>query len=327
MTYVLGIDGGGSKTFALVSDKSGRILGFGRSGGSNHQEVGLPKAIAEVERAVRRASEDAKIDTEQILTASYCLSGADLPEEFAMLEAALQRLKLGGRVELRNDTQAALRSGAHESWGVVLVCGSAFNAAGRAPDGSELTFPAQGWISGDWVGGEAIAQEIVRLVMRAHDGRGTATLMTELVLHQLDQPSSHELMLTLYNKKITKSDILALVPLLFKAATHGDGPAQELVVRVGGELGCSATAVIQRLGLRRLPVEVVLAGGVFKGEGTLLYDTIEQAVHRVAPHATLVRPVFEPVVGATMLGLEATGVTINKDVYSTLHATLPEPLQ
>lgn len=327
MTYVLGVDGGGSKTFALISDKSGRILGFGASGGSNHQEVGLSKAIIEVERAVQRASEDANVDPEQISTAFYCLSGADMSEEFVVLEEALQKLDLGGRVELRNDTQAALRSGTHEPWGVVVVCGSAFNAAGRAPDGSELAFPAQGWISGDWVGGEAIAQEIVRLVMRAHDGRSPATLMTELVLHQLGQPCPHELMLALYHRNIIKSDILALVPLLFKAAMCGDKPAQELIVRVGEELGCSAVAVIERLGLEELPIEVVLAGGVFKGEGPLLYDTIEQAVHRVAPHATLVRPILEPVVGAMMLGLEATGVTMSEDVYSTLHATLPEPLQ
>ena len=327
MTYVIGVDGGGSKTFALISDKSGRIVGFGRSGGSNHQEAGLSKAIAEVERAVRRASEDAQIDTEQILIASYCLSGADLPQEFATLEAALQKLNLGERVELRNDTQAALRSGTHEPWGVVLVCGSAFNAAGRAPDGSELAFPAQGWISGDWVGGEAIAQEIVRLVMRAHDGRGPATLMTELVLHQLGQPSPHELMLALYHRNIIKSDLLALVPLLFKAAVCGDGPAQKLIVQVGEELGCSVGAIVRYLRMEELPVEVVLAGGVFKGEGPLLYDTIEQVVHRVAPQATLVRPVFEPVVGALMLGLEAIGVTMNEDVYSTLHATLPGTLQ
>ena len=327
MPYVLGVDGGGSKTFALISDKSGRILGFGASGGSNHQEVGLSQAITEVELAARRASEDANVDPEQIATAFYCLSGADLPEEFAMLEEALPKLNPGGRMELRNDTQAALRSGTHEPWGVVVVCGSAFNAAGRAPDGSELAFPAQGWISGDWVGGEAIAQEVVRLVMRAHDGRGPATLMTELVLHQLGQRSPHELMLALYHRHITKPDILTLVPLLFKAAIVGDKPAQELIVRVGEELGCSAVAVIERLELEELPVEVVLAGGVFKGEGPLLYDTIEQVIHWVAPRATLVRPVFEPVVGAVMLGLEATGVTINEDVYSTLHATLPGPLQ
>ena len=327
MTFALGVDGGGSKTFALISDKSGRILGFGRGNGSNHQEVGLSKAIAEVERAVRRAAEDAKIDTEQIATASYCLSGADLPEEFVMLEGALHDLNLGGRVELHNDTQAALRSGTQQPWGVVVVCGSAFNAAGRAPDGSELTFPAQGWISGDWVGGEAIAQEIIRLVMRADDARGPATLMTELVLSQLDQSSPHELMLALYRKNIVKPDILALVPLLFQAATSGDEPAQNLIVRVGEELGCSATALIQRLGLEKLPVEVVLAGGVFKSEGPLLYDTIEQLVHKIAPHATLVRPVFEPVVGALELSLEAAGVHVDQDVYSTLHATLPGALQ
>lgn len=327
MTCVLGVDGGGSKTFALVSDGAGRLLGFGRSNGSNHLEVGMPKALEEIERAAREAVEEAGVEAGEIEVASYGLSGADLPHEFDLLRPRLERLGLGRRVELRNDTQAALRSGTRRSWGVVLVCGSAFNAAGRAPDGTELTFPAQGWISGDRVGGEAIAQEMVRLVMRHHDGRGPETMLTGLVLDALGEPSPHDLMLALYHKRIAKRDILNLVPLLFAAALRGDEPAQDLIVRTGEELGVSAAAVIRGLGVEKLPVEVVLAGGVFKGEGPLLTDTIRQVVHRTAPAATLVRTAFEPVVGSVLLGLEAAGVRIDEEVYSNLRATTPASLR
>src|SRR4029450_8866388 len=106
------------------------------------------------------------------------LGGADLPEDFAMLQPALAHLNLGARVDLRNDTQVALRAGTHESWGVVLICGTGFNGAWRAPDGREIGFPGLGWISGDWGGAGTLAIEMVRLVMREDDGRGPPTALT-----------------------------------------------------------------------------------------------------------------------------------------------------
>ena len=40
MNYVLAIDGGGTKTEALIGDDKGNILGMYRGGSSNHQIVG-----------------------------------------------------------------------------------------------------------------------------------------------------------------------------------------------------------------------------------------------------------------------------------------------
>ena len=330
MTYVLGIDGGASKTFALVADARGRLLGFGRGGPGNHQSVGLEAAMGAVAGAAREALAAAQVESGEIAVVACGLAGADLPEDFAMLQPALEALGLGRRVDLRNDTQVALRAGTHQPWGVVLICGTGFNAAGRAPDGRELVFPGLGWISGDWGGGASLAQEMIRLVMRAEDGRGAPTLLTGMLLERLQQPSPYELMRELYHQQLAGQGILRgllqHVPLIFRAAVEGDGPAQDLIARLGEELGVSAVAVIRRLQLERLPVEVVLGGSVFKGEGPFLVDAIQAAVHRTAPEAVLVRPPFEPVVGGVLLGLEAAGVTAGDELYAALHATMPEAL-
>ena len=324
MTYFLGIDGGATKTFALVADERGQLLGFGQAGPSNHQGSGLEAAMAAVERAGRAALETADIRPDDIVIVSCGLGGADLPEDFALLQPALERLNLGARVDLRNDTQVALRAGTHQSWGVVLICGTGFNAAGRAPDGREICFPGLGWISGDWGGAGTLAIEMVRLVMREADGRGDRTLLTPMLLSALEQPSAYELMRALYHKQIERPLLLSTVPLLFRAAMQGDAPAQGLIMRLGEELGTSAVAIIRRLGLEAQPVEVVLGGSVFKGEGPLLTDTLIQVIRRAAPVAVLVRPAFEPVVGAVLLGLEAAGVRVDDEVYNMLQGTLPE---
>jgi len=326
VTYVLGIDGGATKTFALVADERGQLLGFGHAGPSNHQGSGLEGAMAAVERAGRTAIESAGVHSDEITIVSCGLGGADLPEDFAMLQPALERLNLGARVDLRNDTQVALRAGTHKSWGVVLICGTGFNAAGRAPDGREICFPGLGWLSGDWGGAGTLAIEMVRLVMREADGRGDPTLLTPMLLSALEQPSVYELMRALYHKQIERPLLLSTVPLLFRAAMQGDAPAQGLITQLAEELGTSAVAIIRRLQLEAQPVEVVLGGSVFKGDGPLLTDTLIQVIHRAAPAAMLVRPAFEPVVGAVLLGLEAAGVRVDDEVYNRLQGTLPEPL-
>jgi N-acetylglucosamine kinase-like BadF-type ATPase len=218
--------------------------------------------------------------------------------------------------------------------GVAVICGTGFNAGGIGPDGREIQLPGLGALSGDWGGGADIAQEVIRLICRAWDGRGQPTVLTEMVLTALGLPSVEELISQLYQSQFDyypgqfdQRRLLALVPLVFEAAYQGDQVAQDLVVRVGTEVGTTANAIIRRLGLETTDVEVVLGGSVFKGKGPLLVDTVTQVVHRVAPQATIILPEFEPVVGAVLLALENLGVEVNEAVHANVRASLPDELR
>lgn len=322
MRYVLGVDGGSSKTHALVVDERGRILAFGVGGASNHQVYGLQSAMSELRRAVISALDNAGLSPSVIELGYFCLSGADLPEDYALLQEAVEALNLAQSIVIKNDTMAALRSGTSRSWGVVIICGTGFNAAGRSPSGQEIVLPGLGSISGDWGGGYTLSQEMIRLVMRAWDGRGKPTLLTDLVLGALSVDSVEELLSMLYHEQIGSRDLLDLVPLLFEAAHAGDQAAQELVVCMGTEVAVSANAIIRRLSLAEEDVEVVLGGSVFKGKGDLMLNTINDLVHKEAPGAFIVKPRHEPVVGAALLALEAAGVVIDEALYQLLEDSL-----
>lgn len=49
---VLGIDGGGSKTTALLANRQGQVLGRGTSGPSNYQVVGSDAAWQALDAAI-----------------------------------------------------------------------------------------------------------------------------------------------------------------------------------------------------------------------------------------------------------------------------------
>jgi N-acetylglucosamine kinase-like BadF-type ATPase len=331
MRYVLGVDAGASKTLAVVAAEEGHVLGVGRGGPANHQVVGLEAALEELGRACQAALTEAGISPPVDL-AMFGLAGADLPEDFELLVPAVRGLGLARQALVENDTMVALRAGASRDWGVVVVCGAGFNAAGRAPDGRAFRLPGLGWLSGDWGGGGDIAREAVRLVCRAWDGRGRPTALTDLVLRALGFSSVEELIAGLYRAELGRSArfghrLLDLVPLVFQAAQGGDEPAQELLIRVGEEVGQAATAVMAKLGLEKTDVEVILAGSVFKGEGPLLLDTVTQAVHWKAPRARVRVLGVEPVAGAVLLALEALEVNIDGEICGTLLATLPPELR
>jgi N-acetylglucosamine kinase-like BadF-type ATPase len=325
MRCVLGVDGGASKVHAVVLESTGRFLGFGSGGSCNYQSSGVEVADASLRQAVAEASHEAGVSADQLDLGYFCLAGADLPEDFTMLQAAVERLKLCRETRIENDTVAVLRAGATRPWGVAVVCGTGFNAMGRAPDGREVRLPSLGPLSGDWGGGLSLSEEIIRAVMRAWDGRGNATLLTQLVLEKLDIVSEEDLLMKLYHRQIGQAALLGVVPLLFDAALARDPVAADLVVRMGQEAGITASTLIRRLSMEDDDVEVILGGSIFKGKGPLLVDAVTTVVHREVPKAQILPLRREPVVGAALLGLEALG-DVTEQCYRTFQESLPRDL-
>jgi len=321
MRIYLGVDAGASKTFALAASASGRVIGFGQAGCGNHQSAGLEPALHEIAAACRQA-----LGKQRASYASFCLAGADLPPDFAMLRPAVEALDIAATIDLRNDAWAAMRAGTTRHWGAVVICGSGINAAVRAPDGREFILPSLGALSGDWGGGSDIATACLGAVARAWDGRAPATALTDLVLRQFNEPHYEALIESLYTERIPRHATKVVVPLVFQAALDGDQVAQAIIVQAGSEIGHTAGSLLARLGLQCEPYEVVTGGSVFKGVGPLLLDAATLALHRQAPRAGFTRAVIEPVVGALLLAIELHRQPIAPLMWACLRATLPKQL-
>jgi len=315
---VLGVDAGGSKTFAVTVNERGQALGFGRGGCGNYEGFGLEAAMAEILRACRCALDTAGAARAQV--GCFGLAGADFPEDFEMLRVAVCELAVADDVHIYNDTRVAFASGTRRGYGAVVIMGSGMNAAGFAPDGRECRLPGEGYLYGDWGGAGAIGPEIIHRVMRAHDGRGEPTALTPMVLERLGAPDMDEVTRRLYRDEIPARAIAALTALVFPAALGGDAVARSIVERAAEETARAALAMLRRLGLEREPCDVVLGGGVYKGEGPLLLDLVRAKVHAGAPGADVLMPLLEPVMGAAILALEKAGVVVDDAVRANLQA-------
>ncbi|MCL4561991.1 MAG: hypothetical protein M1281_15450 [Chloroflexi bacterium] len=322
MTNYLGVDGGNSKTHAFILSDSGEPLGFGASRGSDFQEVGIEDACRSWAQAISIALGEAGLEKQDLCMGCFCLAGADLPEDYALLEKAVAELAHPVKTIVKNDSIAALRAGLTEfTHGVSVIVGAGFNAAGRAKDGAEIILPGLGYISGDYGGGRWIGRQMVRAVMRAWDGRGQATSLRGPVLRAMGAQNEFELIRCMRSNG-GHERLLDLVPLLFDAAYDGDEVAQSLITTLGVEVGITAAMLISRLSLQHDEVPVILSTSVFQGKGPLLLDVITETVHRTAPLARVVIPDFIPVVGAALEAMSSDRKDINAEFLGRLRQKL-----
>jgi len=328
LEYVIGVDGGASKTFCLAARLDGTITGFGRSGSGSYEMIGVDDAKANILKSVEPALAESGVSKDQVALGCFALAGADFdPEDFDILIAAMQELRVAKQVVIKNDAIAGLRAGASGPYGVCIIMGSGFNGAGIGKDGTEVRYFAEGYIFGDLGGGGAIARDALFHAMRACDGRGKPTALVDIALEHFNTKDMEHLARILYYNRQSLKKIPSLCPKVFDAAGRGDEVAIEIVRKFGEEAGISANAIRKRLGLQDEEFEVVLAGSVFKGEGPLMLDVVKDVVRQVAPKAKVITPRYEPVVGALMLALEAAGVGIEGEVERRLDASVPDELR
>ena len=236
--------------------------------------------------------------------AVLCLAGMDLPSDRRQLRAAHGTSGLAADVVLRNDTDAALRAGSSEPWGVAVILGSGLNAVGIAPSGRQARFAGLGPISGDRGGGGTLGMDALGAAVRAGDGRGPRTSLERLVPEAFGLRRPIDLTIALYRGRIPMDRVQELAPIVVGAAMDGDRVALDVVAALADEAASFAIAAIRRTGLARAAVPVVLAGGVARGGDPLLTALIAERVHRVAPAAVVTVLHAPPVLGAALLALD-----------------------
>ena len=307
---VLAVDGGNSKTDVALVAPDGRVLAFVRGPSTSHQAVGLERGMDRLAGLVSDAAARAGLDPGARPIARigvHAIAGADYPPDIRKLTAALEAAGLTEETVVVNDTVGALWAGSSAGWGIALICGEGINGAAIAPNGRQVRFDGVGDISGDWGGGHLVGMAGLAAAVRAADGRGPRTTLTRLVPAHFGLSRPPALTRALYDGRIPERRTSELSPVVFAAAGEGDGVARSIVDRLADELVAMAVALARRARMTRLPVEVVLAGGVFRATDEGFYDRIREGVHAVIPEARLVHLDVPPVAGAALEGLTRLG--------------------
>jgi N-acetylglucosamine kinase-like BadF-type ATPase len=308
---VLALDGGSTKTDAVLVAADGALLGRSRVGPSNHQLVGVDVALDTMGAAIAAVTEDAGITDPPFPICElgvYCLAGIDLPIDETHLGPAIALRGWTATDLLRNDTFAVSRAGTTSPWGIGVVCGTGLNCAGIGPDGTSVRFPALAELSGDFApGGSWLGVRALGLALRATDGRGAPTLLSIRVPDHFGERDAEAVLTGIYTGAIAYGRLFELARVLLDAAADGDAPSRQAADILADEVTAFVGAAITRLKVEDTDVEVVLGGGVFDTDDAGFHTRVAQGIHMVAPRARLVRLTAPPVLGAALLGLDAIG--------------------
>lgn len=322
MAFYLGLDAGGTKTFCLIGDEHGQIKGFGRGGTGNYEGYGIEAARKEISKAVDEALADAGLTMADIDGIGMGVAGADIPDDYVMLERELFTPLFGDKPRVfRNDSMGGLRGGTRDPFGVVIACGTGCVCAGVNREGKETRVGGISEDYGDRVSGSSIGIQGMKAVFRARDGVTGETLMTEKFVKRAGCVDVDDLFHKMYYEELTYQDLQPMAKIVFDAAWEGDAIACDILEWGGRYLGQMVNAAIRHLGMQRDTFDVVMAGSVFQGKSPVLVDALTVVVHRECPGARLVMPIYEPVVGALLLGMELD-CTVTDACYEQLSASL-----
>jgi N-acetylglucosamine kinase-like BadF-type ATPase len=308
MTLALGIDGGGTKTHALVVSDAGDLRGFATNGPSNWEGVGLRGARDAIADAIARALAQAGGTLAELSASAFGLAGLDWESDTPRLRSVIDQLGLPCPYTLVNDSFVALRAGTDGACGVVLIAGTGSVAAGRNAAGRTFRTLGEGPMLGDVGAASDVSDAAVRAVANAYTGRGPATLLTEELCTLAGCRSPAEF-LEQYSRGIEPAARNA-APAVVRASEEGDEVARGIVRWAGTALGESAVLVARQLDLLEERFDVVLSGGLFRAGSLLLTEALEAALRPQAPGARLLPLQTPPVVGAALLALDALDVRV-----------------
>jgi N-acetylglucosamine kinase-like BadF-type ATPase len=306
--FVIGVDGGGTRTRVCVADRHGATLALREAGSSAVSVNGMAGAQRILHSAIAAAMAQAGVDQHDLRAICFGLSGVDRPDERApMMQWATTQFT--PHAEVVNDCEIVLEAGATARWGVALIAGTGAIAFGKSPEGARGRAGGWGYLIGDEGSAYDIAREGLRAALRAADGRGEPTQLVDAILHHFNIDRASALVPAVYRHNtsdagatpIRPDQMAALAPLVTQTAAQGDVVAHGIVQRAGHELALDVLAVARRLRLPS-PAPLALAGGLLLKADAVragLMAALAQSEFAFAP----VTHVTEPVRGAVNVAL------------------------
>ena len=300
---LLAVDGGGTKTQALVSDLQGKVLARGLGPSSNIHNVGLEESC----RAVATAIEGALLHilgpqarktgvawkSAPFAAACFGLSGVDGPTDEAEVGRWVKDQAIAPRFLVVNDSELILAGGTPQGWGVAVISGTGSICLGRTAEGKSARVGGWGPLIGDEGSGYHIAINALRLATQTADGRAEASALLNAILRDWKLVDAGALIRFAHAPETTPATIAGLATAIVDLASRGDAAAKGLIEDAARHLAVHVDSVVRKLKLQKPPL--ALGGGLLRGQ--LRQSLIAALTVEIGP----VQYVTDPSLGAVVL--------------------------
>lgn len=302
---VIGIDGGGTKTHALIAGFDGEVLAEVRGPGSNVQKKGVSGAAEVFMELVLKCAEKSGTSSNAIAHVVVGAAGAGRPSVRSELTSAITSLSQKNKfplsqVTVETDARIALEAAFPGKPVIALIAGTGSIALYRTEEHGIHRAGGWGYLIGDEGSGHAIARDACTAVMRQFDGRAEKTLLTGKLLEFFGVEDPEEIIPKIYSER---TEIAPFAEKVFEAVRERDRVAKQILLRNASDLA-DHVRILTLAHPPRHKLPVCLMGGLLDNDNE--YSRIvREKIASTLPQILIQKPKFPVAFGAAILGLNA----------------------
>ena len=308
MSYLLGVDGGGTKMLGALATLDGEIVKTYKAGPASYHAVG----IDQVEKNLRELLDNlVDGDVSQLKACCLGFAGCGRPSDYKVLNPMLKKVGILKKTMLVGDMAIALMGGALEPKGVIVIAGTGSIVYGIGDDG----VPARAGGYGHWFADEGsgfrLSHKALIAIMKASDGRIKPVSFEKKALKALGLKKPNDLIpwATNKNKEGTiKTEMAAVAPVVIEAAKNRDRTAKQIINEEVDELALAVKTVIGKIKSKELP-KVILVGGVVESNPEY-FRWLKNGIRRAVKGVKVTSPKSSAAVGAVIGAANKAGMEI-----------------
>lgn len=306
--YVIGLDGGGTKTAAQIADMRGVIAAETQGGPSNFQIIGVEESAGNILDLVETCCHSVGCNISEIGSVVAGLTGAGRTADQKRICDGIQNLAQDRGIYLQDlkiesDARIALEAAFLGKPGIALISGTGSMVFGKDAKGKLHRAGGWGRLIGDEGSGYHIGREAVRAAARMIDGRGKKTSLARLLASRFGLRTQEEIIHSVYGDNL---DLSSVARLVLDAARRKDKVASAILDSAAHELLLAVQSVLHSMGLRpgipKKSLPLALMGGLLVSEN--VYATmVRSLIRKQLPIISIEKPASSPVRGAIFLAI------------------------
>lgn len=304
--YYVGVDAGGTKTTAALSDLDGKVVRTKTAGAANLSVLGKRNVAQLVKEIVRALLGNEEL--ERIRWATFAFAGAGRKEERRTAKEIITGLGLAA-CSVMTDAELLYYAIHGDSQAILLEAGTGSVCLVRNQKGELQQIGGWGYLLGDQGSGYDIGRQAIREALKADE---TATRLSELTaellsFYQIDHPK--DLITRVHSVSNPQELVASCAKLVCEQALKGEPHAERIV-------DAAALALLQltNLGVERLgtdpPYKMALAGGIL-AENAPVATAFKRQVNKMKLELQYVKSTMQPAAAAVLNSVKSSGKRIS----------------
>jgi N-acetylglucosamine kinase-like BadF-type ATPase len=300
MSYIIGIDGGGTKTHCLLTKLDGTIVNECYGGPSNFLVQGITPVAETLLKLITSCCENSKVSLEEISIVLLGTTGAGRRSDAERLEQGFSDFLAVKNVKLKlfrveSDARIALEGAFSGKPGSILIAGTGSIMFGKDAQGNIHRVGGFGRFLGDEGSGYMLGKKGLVAVSKEFDGRGNKTLISQLVKEKFRIDSSEILITEIYKNNF---DIASVAPIVIQAAEKNDELALRVIEDETDELVLHISTMQKKLNEELLLVSFI--GGIITNKN-IYSDTLRKKINTKLSSIVVKDAENSPSMGAVLM--------------------------